>query len=82
MYSLRFNNELQFNFDPTFKTYSIQTGNIVYVMPYVVTLRLKRYLKVNSFPSAQQLHEWYQNLPKSEMSLVSCTRIISLRSPL
>lgn len=77
MHFLRFNNELQFNFDSTYKTYSIQTGNIVYVMPYVVTLRLKRYLKVNSSPTPQQLHDWYQSLPKTEKSLITCTRIIN-----
>lgn len=82
MHSLRFHNELQFNFDPNYKTYTIQTGNIVYTMPYVLTLRLKRHLKVNSSPSAQQLHDWYQSLPKTEMSLVSWTRIIDLRSHL
>ncbi|MCY7422537.1 MAG: hypothetical protein LH478_12440 [Chitinophagaceae bacterium] len=77
---LRFNNELEFNFDPNFKTYSIQSGHVVYVMPYVLTLRLKRYLKVNSSPSAQQLNDWYQNLPKTEKSLVTCNGISGIHS--
>ena len=80
MHFLRFSNELQFNFDPNYKTYSIQSGYVVYVMPYVLTLRLKRYLKVNSSPTAQQLDDWYQSLPKTEKSLVSCNGIPGIHS--
>lgn len=76
MHFLRFNNELQFNFDPIYKTYSIQTGNVLYVMPYVLTLRLKRFLKADAAPSAHQMNDWYQNLPKTERSLVTCTSFI------
>ena len=78
LHHLRFNTETRFTFDPVDKQYSIRSGGIVYTMPYVVTLRLKRYLKGHSTPNANQLSEWYNTLPIREKSLVTLSGAQSL----
>lgn len=79
MHFLRFNNDLQFTFNQKIKIYSIQVEDVLYTMPYVLTLRLKRYLRVDAQPTAQQMEDWFRHLPKTEKSLVSCTPLHHLQ---
>ncbi len=72
---LRFNSEIPFEFNPGNRQYTIKTPQIELTMPYVLTLRLNRFLKGIASPTCYQLIDWYKNLPKEEKQLVCCNLI-------
>ena len=70
IHTLRFNTDAKFEFDPGSRLYSLKTSDVVFTMPYVLTLRLKRHLKGLQSPTSEQLNDWYESLPVEEKSLI------------
>ena len=62
-----------FNYDFQTKMYTVVTKSLAYTMPFVLTLRFKRFVQSFDWKSDESLiHKWYSNLDEREKILINC----------
>lgn len=65
-----------FDYDLQTKMYTVVTKTLAYTMPFVCTLRLKRFIRSIDWTSDESLiHSWYEALDEREKSLITCKPI-------
>ncbi len=65
-----------FDYDFQTKMYTVVTKSLAYTMPFVCTLRLKRFLQsIDWMPDDTLIHKWYNSLDEREKILISCDPI-------
>lgn len=63
--------EEKFTYSSNKRSYTLNVGKAEYIMPYVMTLRLKRFVNESYLLPIDELIEmWYGNLNQSEQLLV------------
>jgi hypothetical protein len=65
-----------FKYDLQTKLYTVVTKSVSYTMPFVCTLRLKRFLQSVDWVSDDTLiHKWYTTLDEREKILIWCNPV-------
>ena len=65
-----------FDYDFQTKMYTVVTKTLAYTMPFVCTLRLKRFIQnIDWIPDDTLIHKWYNTLDEREKILISCDPI-------
>ncbi|HEX8334424.1 MAG TPA: hypothetical protein VF622_17505 [Segetibacter sp.] len=62
-----------FDYDFQTKMYTVVTKSLAYKMPFVCTLRLKRFIQsIDWIPDDTLIHKWYNTLDEREKILITC----------
>ncbi len=62
---------IQFTYEEIGRWYSITVEDVKYMMPFVMTLKFKRFVaNKEKIELKKQLEEWFCSLPNNEKSLV------------
>ena len=62
---------VQFTYEEIEKWYSITVEDVKYMMPFVMTLKFKRFVgNKEKIELKNQIEEWFSSLPTNEKSLV------------
>ena len=66
---------VQFTYEEIEKWYSITVEDVKYMMPFVMTLKFKRFVgNKEKIELKNQIEEWFSSLPTNEKSLVKKVR--------
>lgn len=69
-----------FDYDLQTKMYTVVTKSLAYTMPFVCTLRLKRFIQSIDWTSDDSLiHKWYNSLDEREKILITCNPVEQLQ---